>query len=694
MIRSSHITMLAVGCMVAAAEVAAAEVAAPDSSGSDLEEIIVVGSGAVDAVEPVAASQGVALAEKLQDRPLLRPGEVLEVVPGLIVAQHSGDGKANQYFLRGFNLDHGTDFATRVDGVPVNLPTHAHGQGYSDLNFLIPELVERIEYKKGVYYAEEGDFSAAGAADILYRRSLDAPFLQLTGGQEGYRRVVAATSGNIGGSDLLIGAQYAHNDGPWSLPERYQNVSGVMKLTHGDIDRGFGLEAVGYSGHWHSTDQIPARAVSEGIISEFGNIDPTDGGMTHRWSVSGSAWSKWGSGQARAHAYAIGYGLDLFSNFTYFTDPLHGDQFEQYDRRRVYGGAAEYERPLGDLSDWLGNLRAGLQTRSDHIDPVALYDTTKRFRWKSVSVTQANVANYAFFVSQELRLSQWWRAQVGTRIDAFHNNVHSSIPTDSETRDSTIVSPKLNMVFGPWHRTEYFLDVGKGFHSNDARGTTVSAAASDSLAPLTRVTPVAGALGAEIGLQSAVLPRLQVAASLWTLKLNSELTLDNDASMIVPSGSTRRYGAELATNFRASESVLFDADFAWTHARYLDDPAGPYVPNALEKVASVGAEAHRTTGWFGGFRLRYFGAAPIAQDGTARSRPSLQMYGEAGYHFSPTLSAVLSAYNLLNRRDHDIEYYYASQLRGEASPVNDVHFHPVDPLNFRLSVLWKLSSAQ
>jgi outer membrane receptor protein involved in Fe transport len=206
------------------------------------------------------------------------------------------------------------------------------------------------------------------------------------------------------------------------------------------------------------------------------------------------------------------------------------------------------------------------------------------------------------------------------------------------------------------------------------------------------VTPLAGALGAEAGLQSAVLPKLRVAASVWTLKLNSELTLDNDASMIVPSGATRRYGVEVATNFRATESVLFDADFAWTHARYLDDPAGPYVPNALEKVASIGAEVHRQTGWFGGFRVRYFGAAPIAQDGTVRSRPSLQVYGEAGYHFTPTLSAVLSGYNLLNRRDHDIEYYYGSQLRGEQAPVNDVHFHPIDPLNLRLSILWKFSS--
>jgi hypothetical protein len=691
MIRLLYIALLAGVCVVCGERIEAGEDFGFDS---DLAEIVVTGSSPAEATEPVSASQGVVLAERLEDRPLLRPGEVLEVVPGLIVAQHSGDGKANQYFLRGFNLDHGTDFATRVDGVPVNLPTHAHGQGYTDLNFLIPELVERIEYKKGVYYADEGDFSAAGAADVLYRRQLDAPFLQLTGGQEGYRRVVGAVSGSVASSDLMLGAQYSHTDGPWTLPEGYQNVSAVMKLTHGDSDSGFGVEAVGYSGHWRSTDQIPDRAVADGSISEFGNIDPTDGGKTHRWSVSGNAWHKWGAGQARANAYAIGYGLDLFSNFTYFTDASHGDQFEQYDRRRVYGGAVDYERPLDLFGGTFGSFRAGVQVRRDLIDPVALYDTTERVRWTTVSVTQADVGTYGFFVSQDLRLAQWWRAQVGTRVDAFHNDVHPSISADSGSRSSSIVSPKLNMIFGPWGRTEYFLDVGKGFHSNDARGTTISAPTSEGFPQLTRVTPVAGALGAEVGLQSAVLPRLQVGASVWTLRLNSELTLDNDASMIVPSGATRRYGAEISANVRASDLVLFDADLAWTHARYLDDPAGPYVPNALEKVASLGAEIHRTIGWFGGFRLRYFGSAPIAQDGAARSRPSLQMYGEAGYHFTPALSAVLSAYNLLNRRDRDIEYYYASQLRGEASPVNDVHFHPVDPLNVRMSVLWTFSSSK
>src|SRR5260370_14699844 len=298
-----------------------------------------------------SASEGSVLAEQLGNRALLRPGEVLEVVPGLIVTQHSGEGKANQYCLRGFNLDHGTDFAPRVDGVPANMPTHARGQGYSDLNFLIPELVERIDYKKGVYYAEEGDFSAAGAAEIHSRRSLDAPFAILSAGQDGYRRALLAASAPLAGGDLLQAGHYGRTEGPWALPEGYDKAGGLLKYTRGDTDGGGSFEAMGYNGHWRATDQIPLRAVTEGLTSAFGTIDPTDGGRSHRWSVSGDAWRRLGPGELRAEAYALDYQLDLFSDFTYFSDPLHGDQFEQYDDRHVYGGTLSYSRPLRLFGD-------------------------------------------------------------------------------------------------------------------------------------------------------------------------------------------------------------------------------------------------------------------------------------------------------------------------------------------------------
>jgi outer membrane receptor protein involved in Fe transport len=676
-----------IGIAVLAHARVCAAAAAADATAGALEEVIVAGLRETGpGSNGDAASAGTATAEELQNRPLLRPAEVLEAVPGLVTTQHSGDGKANQYFLRGFNLDHGTDFATWVDGVPVNMPTHAHGQGYSDLNFLIPELVERIDYRKGGYYAEEGDFSAAGAAQIHYRRNLDAPFVMASAGQEGYRRIVAATSARLVSGELLVGGEYALTDGPWVLPEDYRRASALLKYSHGDDAQGYALTVMGYAGHWQATDQIPLRAVQEGLISRFGNIDPTDGGRTHRWSMSGEGRGRLGAGAWQAQAYLIDYHLDLFSNFTYFTDPMHADQIEQYDNRHVWGGTVSYSRPLTFLGEE-GLLHTGVQVRKDLIDPVGLYDTTGRVRWKTVSVTQARVTGIGVYAAWQLRPAPWWRLELGARFDSDHFDVRANLPANSGTASASLMSPKLTLAFGPWAHSEYFLDFGQGFHSNDARGTTIGVDPNDPVVPVSRVTPLARATGAEVGVRSTPSPALELTAALWALRLDSELVLDNDASAIVPSGATRRYGAELSAAWRPRPWARFDLDLAWTHARYSDFmPAGQYLPNAPEKVAALSIEINRVTGWFGGLHLRYFGATPLTRDDTVRSRPSLQLNAEAGYHFSRALSGTVSVFNLLDRRDDDIEYYYASQLRGEPAPVNDLHIHPLETRSVRVGL--------
>jgi TonB dependent receptor/TonB-dependent Receptor Plug Domain len=663
---------------------------AAEAGGSTLEEVVVTATHeSAEGRQPDAASEGTARPEELENRPLLRPAEVLEAVPGLVVTQHSGDGKANQYFLRGFNLDHGTDFATWVDGVPVNLPTHAHGQGYSDLNFLIPELIEHIDYCKGVYYAEEGDFSAAGAARIRYRSSLDAPFVTLTAGEEGYRRIVAATSAPLAGGDLLLGGEYGLTDGPWVLPEGYQRASGLAKFSRGDEQRGYALTAMGYDGHWLATDQIPQRAVSVGLISRFGNIDPTDGGRSKRASVSGQAWGRLGAGAWRAEAYLLDYQLDLFSNFTYFTDPVHGDQFEQYDNRQVYGATVSYSLPL-TLFAQQGMLRTGVQVRDDRLDPVALHDTTGRTRWKTVSVTQARVRSDAVYAAWQLHPAPWWRLTLGARLDSDHFDVNANLPANSGTASASLLSPKLTLAFGPWHASEYFLDFGRGFHSNDARGMTISVDPNDGVTPVSKVTPLARATGAEAGLRSTLAPTLELAVALWTLQLDSELVLDNDASATVPEGATRRYGLELSAGWHPQPWVRVDLDLSWTHARFSDfTPAGQYLPNAPQQVAAIAVEIKRGSGWFGGAHLRYFGATPLTQDDAVRSRPSLQVNAEAGYRFSPALRGTVSVFNLLDRRDDDIEYYYASRLRFEPAPLDDLHFHPVEPRSVRVSLSYQ-----
>jgi hypothetical protein len=683
-------TATGVAAVIAVVAVLQGVPARASAAAGSLEEVIVTATRALaGSGQPDAASAGTVTEEELDNRPLLRPAEALEAVPGLVVTQHSGDGKANQYFLRGFNLDHGTDFATSVDGVPVNMPTHAHGQGYSDLNFLIPELIDRIDYHKGVYYAEDGDFSAAGAAQIRYRARLDAPFVTLSAGEEGYRRVVAATSAALGDGELLLGGEYGLTNGPWVLPEGYQRLSGLVKYTHADAERGYAFTAMGYEGHWHATDQIPQRALSAGLISRFGNIDRTDGGRSQRSSVSGEAWGRLGAGSGRLEAYLLGYALDLFSNFTYFTDPVHGDQFEQYDSRRVYGASGDYSLPLTLFAE-PGTLRTGVQLREDHIDAVALYDTTARVRWKTVSVAEARVRSAAVYAAWDLRPAPWWRLTLGARVDSDRFEVHANLPANSGTASAALVSPKLTVAFGPWHATEYFLDFGQGFHSNDARGTTISADPNDGVTPVSKATPLVRATGAEAGVRSALVPELELAAALWTLRLDSELVLDNDASAIVPEGATRRYGLELSAGWHPQPWLRVDVDLAWTHARFSDfDPAGQYLPNAPRAVAALGVEINRPSGWFGGAHVRYLGATPLTQDDTVRSRPSLQLNGEVGYRFSAALSGTVGVFNLLDRRDDDIEYYYASRLRGEAAPVSDLHFHPAEPRSLRAGLSYR-----
>ena len=636
-----------------------------------------------------SASQGIVLSEQLENRPTLRPGEVLEVVPGLVVTQHSGDGKANQYFLRGFNLDHGTDFATSVDGIPVNLPTNAHGQGYTDMNFMTPELIDTISYKKGTYYADEGNFSAAGAADIRYRRRLDAPFMTLAGGQDAFYRAVLAASPRVAGGDLLMAAEYFHNDGPWELNENYRKIGGLLKFTTGDSERGWGVEAMGYDGEWHSSDQIPLRAVESGEISRFGAIDPTDGGDTHRYSLSGDWWATLSRGALRANLYAVDYELNLISNFTYATDPVHGDQFEQFEQRRYFGGAIDYEMPL-PVAGNEGTFTAGLQVRYDDIQPVALYRTIDRVRYATVREDDVTQASYAVYASESVHWSDWFRTDVGARFDVFRFDVNSSLAANSGTANDSIASPKLTMVFGPWSKTEYFVNVGSGFHSNDARGTTITVDPNDGMTPVDKVDPLVRALGTEVGMRTALIPDVQLAASLWTLKLDSELVFSGDGGTTEPSRASRREGIELGAYYSPVDWVIVDADLAWTRARYTDpDPAGDRIPNAVETVASVGLSLNRTSGWFGGARLRYFGPAPLIEDNSVRSDSTMLVNVEAGYHVSPRLSVVATVFNLLDAEDNDITYFYESQLKSESAPVADIHFHPVEPRTVRVAATLK-----
>ena len=292
-----------------------------------------------------SASVGAITSEQLEARPIMRPGEVLESVPGFITSQHSGEGKANQYYLRGFNLDHGSDFATTIAGVPMNESSGAHAHGYSDVNLLIPELVSGVQYTKGPYFAEQGDFSAAGSANISYVNVLERPVLSVSAGGQGWGRVFGAVSPEVGAGNMLMALELSTNDGPWTLPDEMRKVNGVVRYSQGDLQNGFSITGMGYSGDWNSTDQIPLRAVAAGSLSRFGNIDPTDAGRTSRYSLAFDRLRSSGNGSTRLTAYGLQGGLNLFQNFTYFLEhPVDGDQVEQEGRRWVAGSRLVHRR--------------------------------------------------------------------------------------------------------------------------------------------------------------------------------------------------------------------------------------------------------------------------------------------------------------------------------------------------------------
>lgn len=660
---------------------------------SELEEIVVTASRIGLIGESRAASEGVVLAIQLEGRPVLRPGEVLEVVPGLVVTQHSGDGKANQYFLRGFNLDHGTDFATRVDGIPVNMPTHAHGQGFSDINFLIPELVDRVRYRKGTYFADEGNFSAAGAADIVYRRKLDAALASLTIGQDAYYRALLAASPAVGGGVLLGAIDYSTADGPWDLPQDYRKVNGLLKFSRGEAERGLAVTAMGYDGRWDSTDQIPARAVAGNCaaipfcISRFGYVDGTSGGESHRYSLSVDAWSNHDDGRGwTASAWAMDYHLELVSNFTYAIDQDNGDQFEQYDDRRVYGGRFEYVWPAS-VTSRPGALRAGAELRRDEIEPVGLYLTTQAERRETVREDDVTQTSWSAYVAHDQRWSDWLRTELGLRFDYFDFDVSSNLAANSGSASDSIASPKATVVFGPWYETEYFVNAGRGFHSNDARGTTIRVDPADGVTPVDRVDPLVAATGAEVGFRSGAFPGWQLYGALWGLELDSELLFVGDGGITEPSRESRRWGVELGAFCRPLAWLILDLDYAWSHARFRGaDPAGDRIPGAVENVVSLGIAVNRDDGWFGGARVRYLGEAPLIEDNSVRSDPTLLVNLEAGYRFNRQWSAFLTVFNLFDAEDSDISYFYESQLPGEAAPVGGIHFHPVEPRTLRATV--------
>ncbi|MCP3471555.1 TonB-dependent receptor [Bradyrhizobium sp. CCGUVB1N3] len=644
----------------------------------------------VAAMQPTAASAVRFTGEQVNAVPFSRVGEALEVVPGLIVTQHSGEGKANQYFLRGFNLDHGTDLSIFVDGMPVNMPTHGHGQGYADINFLIPELIQSVNVRKGPYYADVGDFSSAGSVAIDYINKLPKNFAEVTFGSFGYRRSVAAGSTAVGDGTLLAAIDGTKYDGPWDVPDNVRKINGVLRYSRGTATDGLTLTAMAYSNGWNSTDQVAQRAIDEGIIGRFGTLDPTDGGTSSRFSLSGNWAQSSEYGQSKVSAYVIRSDLQLFNNFTYFLDnPINGDQFNQLDRRTLGGFDARH------AFDWrFGGFetqtRVGMQSRYDDIH-VGLFTTEQRARLSTTREDRVQEGNVGIWTDTTTRWTDWLRTTVGIREDVFAGHVLSDTPENSGNAQATMASPKGGIVLGPWFKTEFYGNAGYGLHSNDIRGATITVDPIDKVTPQDRVPLLVRSRGAELGIRTKAIDNLTSSVAVFVLDFDSELLFVGDAGTTEASRPSRRVGVEWVNQYKPLPWLSFDLDVAYARARFTDfDPAGDRIPGAPAWIASGAVTFGREAGWFGALKARYFGPRPLIEDDSVRSLSSLIFNARAGYRFDNGLKLQLDVLNLFNAQTNQIEYYYLSRLPGEPiEGVADRHVHPAEPRAVRLTLAGK-----
>lgn len=635
--------------------------------------------------EAISASEGVVGAADIAQRPLLRSGDLMEFVPGMVATQHSGSGKANQYFLRGFNLDHGTDFATFVDGMPANMRSHGHGQGYTDLNFLIPETVQSLSYRKGSYYADVGDFSAAGSAQFHIADRLDQGVATLSAGGEGYRRLLLADSLAAAGGELLLAGEAEHYDGPWSdvgEDERKRNL-----LLRWSREAGGGrahLMFMGYRNRWNSADQIPQRAVADGTLSRLGSIDPDLGGESSRYSLSGGwegeAWGGW----LRASAYSIDYDFRLWSNFTYWLDDADdGDEFEQVDQRRIHGFDVAQQWRHG-RSQW----QLGVQGRYDDIGKVGLYHTRERRVLSAVREDRVREASLGAYAAHEYQWTPTLRSYLGLRHDDYHFDVDALQPQNSGSDGAGKTSAKASLVWRAAAPLELYLGWGQGFHSNDARGVTLKVDPSSG-EPASRVDALVGSHGAELGARLYWDERFNATLALWTLHLDSELLFVGDAGTTEASRPSERRGAELGLYWFPGPRVSTSLELSWTHAHFSDDdPAGDRIPGAVPFVANLGLHVEPAPAWSLDARLRHTGRYPLVEDGSMRSAGATVLNLALGRQWR-RFGVRLELLNALDSDDHDIDYYYASRLPGEsADGVEDIHFHPMTPRTLRTSVSW------
>ena len=636
---------------------AAAQAAEPaELSGEEpMEEVVIFGRAERQLGIAQAASEGAVGGADLSVRPIMRVAELLEVVPGLIAGQHSGSGKANQYFLRGMNLDHGTDFTTHFDHVPLNFRTHGHGQGYLDINGIIPETISRIDYRKGPYRADLGDFALAGAALLTSVHAYEAPFAQGEVGDFGYRRLVAGGTEAVADGDLTLVGQWKTYDGPWEVSEDLKHFSGYGKYARGTGLGELNLTFSGYSATWRSTEQIPERAIGNTFSEpglptvacrdEYCAIDPTANGLTTRFIATATLYGNASVG----NVYAQYYNWHMSSNPTlWLDDPVNGDQINQFDRRWIFGGKYETNFPLSSAVF----VKAGVEGRYDDIPRVGVFHTRAHEILSVISAHSVEEASAAVYTEVNWQIMPALRAMGGLRADTYSFDVTPLDPGSSGgSADASLLSPKAGLVYKAAEWLEFYGNWGHGFHSNDARGITTLGQQA-----------LAKGEGWELGGRVQV-GNFNFTAAYWWLENESELVFVGDTNSVEPRGGSARQGYELVLFWRPFDWLAVDGVWTETRARFVDSPGAKYIPGALEQAAELGISAIWQD-YEAGLRLRYIGPYPLIEDNSERNAAdpllNLRVAWKPGRY---TLS--LELLNALDHRSKDVVYVYTTRLPGE-----------------------------
>ncbi len=687
--------------------------------------------------------------------PFYRPGEALEVVPGLAVTQHSGEGKANQYYLRGFDLDHGTDLALYLDGMPLNMRTHGHGQGYADANFIMPELLASVDARKGPYNVEDGDFSNAGTIRMQYLSRVPTGVFTTSAGEFGFARQFGMKSWGFMGGDILGAGEASVYDGPWLVPNRVRKINAVLRWNRGTEQDGIGITGMAYANRWNSTDQLPLRAVEQGLMSRWGTMNPTDGGDTTRFSLSGH-WSQLGeTNYSRIEGYAVHSTLDLFNDFTYFlTHPVLGDQFRQFDRRTILGSNGVHGVKF-NVAETPFELRFGYQTRWDDIR-VGLQDTYVRRPLDTIRNDRVGEASFSLFSDVRTKWAPWLTTVVGARWDHYWASVGGiqsywaspivgfvndqpvrlwTAPFNNGASRGQLISPKASVIINPFDdKTDFYLNFGRGFHSTDARGTTQTfstSEASDDLGYVfvQRRPLLSPSTGAEVGVKTRAIDKLESALTLFWIKLQSENVFAGDEGNTVFGPPSRRIGVEFTNHYRPFSWLGFEGDLTMTDARFLGfdrdqadlylqllqpgalpwgtflgNKPGNFLINAAPIIATAVLELGEPTGWFGALKYRYVGPRALTEDGFFKSPAIGTVNARIGYRWKEGWKFQLDVFNMLNSRSQLISYGYGSLIGTDllyqacngliAGPRPDancgvgvmgVHAHPIEPPTWRLT---------